>query len=250
MENLRITLAAGETKVFVKAGRYFEIIDSTGPVTIGFYDRSGSQNNDATNVLSGFYLAESYSQFDIYSGTAQTVEIFISDASAGTRRQPGVVQVVDTAKATTQAGTAFAGKTDAAPAATLFGAVQLWNPAGSGKRIIVESLLITNAATAQNIIMGISPNTAPNNDGAGTSKLSGGAAASGQIRKDAALAAIGATYWASGIVLFSAYLPANGNVPRELKRPIILMPGFGLAAVGTIAATTHGCAFDWYEEVI
>jgi len=205
-------------------------------------------------ALSGLFLNAPFGGFDVLNtgNQAQVVTLLVCDAgeSGGSRRQPGVVQIIDTAKATTQAGAAFAGQTGASPGAAQFGAVQLWNPAGSGKRVIVESMLITNAATPQNIVVGLSSSMAPNNDGAGTSKLSGGAASVAQVRKDAGLGAIGAAYWALGIAMFTVQLPANGNQPRELKRPIILMPGFGLAAGGTVANTTHGCAFDWYEEAI
>lgn len=250
MQVITVTFSANQIKRFELSGKYFEIISSGGPVSVDFYDQNGSDSNGALNILSGFFVEGDFSSFNIRSATAQTVEILVTGGKGGSRRQPGVVQVVDTAKFTTEAGQSFAGKTDSAPGAALFGAVQLWNPAGSGRRVIVESILITNAAVAQNVVVGISPTTAPLSDGVGTSKLSGGASAVAQVKKDNNLAAIGSSYMSAGISLFSLYLPANGNQSKDLKRPIILLPGFGLAAIGTIANATHGCAFDWYEEVI
>lgn len=95
MQNLRFSIAAGETKVFVIAGRYLEIIDATGPVTLGLYDVNGSQTDDAKDVLSGTYMEGAFSQFEIYSATAQTIELFLTNTRGGTRRQPGNVRVID-----------------------------------------------------------------------------------------------------------------------------------------------------------
>jgi len=95
MQNLRFSIAAGETKVFVIAGRYLEIIEATGPVTLGLYDENGSQTDDAKDVLSGTYMEGAFSQFEIFSASAQTVELFLTATRGGTRRQPGNVRVID-----------------------------------------------------------------------------------------------------------------------------------------------------------
>lgn len=95
MENLRFAIAAGETKVFQKAGRYLEIIDAIGAVDIGLYDSNGSQADDGRGLLSGTYMETQFSAFEITSATAQTVELFLTDTRGGTRRQPGSVRVID-----------------------------------------------------------------------------------------------------------------------------------------------------------
>lgn len=70
------------------------------------------------------------------------------------------------------------------------------------------------------------------------------------VRVDTTLAAIGTAYFNLGtwISAFSAYMGANGLLQRDLKRPVIIKPGFGFAVIGTAPNATHGCAFDWYEE--
>lgn len=95
MQNLRFTIAAGETKVFEIAGRYLEIIDATGPIDIGLYDRNGSQADDGKGLLSGTYMETAYSKFELTSASAQTIELFLTDTRGGTRRQPGNVRVID-----------------------------------------------------------------------------------------------------------------------------------------------------------
>ncbi len=110
MELLSITLTAGETKRFERAGRYFELIESSGPVRIDFYEASGRQSDQMVNAVSGLFLEDTYGAFVIYSPTAQTVQILVMETGrGGSRRQPGNVRVIDSSAEKTLAGKSYIG---------------------------------------------------------------------------------------------------------------------------------------------
>lgn len=246
MENLRITLAAGETKVFVKAGRYFEIIDSTGPVTIGFYDANGSQNNDATNVQSGFYLAESYSQFDITSATAQTVEVFISDASAGSKRQPGVVRVIDQGADKTSAGKQFYQGATASAQGGLSGVIMV-SPNGA---IAAVKKLVLGSSIAGQVLIGRCTNNGTSYS-LGTpaqSKLVGGTVSAARIGlgTTAAVDPTGAEL-AGWTAISRVYVPANATIEVALTTPWVLSGANVLVISGQALARDLSCTFDIEE---
>lgn len=133
MEVIRFAIAAGETKSFVKAGRYLEVIEATAALSIGFYDANGSQTDDATNVEAGIYAEGPYSQLEVFSATAQTIALLIAGERAGSRRQPGNVRVIDEIGAACQVSSA-----GVALAITAFAQVTAFSPGSGG--IILRSL--------------------------------------------------------------------------------------------------------------
>jgi hypothetical protein len=252
MENLRFNIAAGETKVFVKAGRYFEILESSGPVTLGFYDQSGNQNNDATNVLSGTYVEDSFSQFDISSPTAQTVEILISDGKGGTRRQPGVVAVVDAGKARTLANQAFMARVSNVSGAGQYVTAQLFMPAGASRRAVVSGVTFSNSVAASVFLtLTSTAQAALGSVTQGASKLGGGAAsvATTQGILAATLPGVG---FVDAQIVYQASVQAGVAQTVQFKEPVVLPPGWGLMilANATGGAQTLSGAFEFIEESV
>jgi hypothetical protein len=95
MEILQFTIAAGETKRFEKSGRYIEILDSTYPIDLYLSDASGGRVDYGRGIYSGTFLAGFFQAFELYSATAQTLQLLLTEGTGGTRRQPGIVRVVD-----------------------------------------------------------------------------------------------------------------------------------------------------------
>jgi hypothetical protein len=96
VEILTISLLANETKPFDKVGRYLEILDSAGAVSIWLYDRNGGRVDDMLAVQSGIFMdGTDFSRFEVFSPTAQTIRLMITDRRGGSRRQPGNVAIVD-----------------------------------------------------------------------------------------------------------------------------------------------------------
>lgn len=134
MELITFTFAAGETKRFERAGRYIEVIDALAPVSLFLSDRSGARVGYAVDALSGMYLGGAFAALDIYSATAQTVELLITDGDGGSRRQPGNVAIIDSVPAAVQT------MTQAMGVAIGFNAVELLAPAANVGGFIIRSL--------------------------------------------------------------------------------------------------------------
>lgn len=232
MQNLRFSIAAGETKVFVIAGRYLEIIDATGPVTIGLYDKAGSQTDDAKDILSGTYMQGEFSQFEIFSATAQTIELFLTQTGGGTRRQPGNVRVIDQSADQTAALNQFLAMNSVSDGAKGV-IVGLW---AQTKPITIRSLQFgSNTTTAMAVVTGTTrPATGQGAAPAPTNKMVGSAAAT------SALAVSGTM--AGALPVVAADLPgvatvgyinaqANQLYSFPLKTPIVIPAGrfFGFA---------------------
>lgn len=167
MQNLRFAMAAGETKLFEIAGRYLEIIDATGPVSIELFDANGGQSDDARDVLSGTYMTEAYSRFSVYSATAQTLELFLSSRGGGTKRQPGNVRVID------EIGVNIQSMTGGPAAAIGFSTQQLLAPAANTKGFVIRSIagyVQSGAAGVTNMRIVASP-TAPTDTNPGPQRL-------------------------------------------------------------------------------
>ena len=95
MEILKFTIAAGETKRFEKAGRYIEVLEADNPLSLFFFDVSGSQADDAQGIVSGLYIEAPYKAFTVASVSAQSITLLIADGRGGSRRQPGNVAIID-----------------------------------------------------------------------------------------------------------------------------------------------------------
>jgi hypothetical protein len=95
VELLTFSIAAGETKTFMRAGRYFEIIEAAGSLNVELVGADGAQSDDMRGAVSGMYSEGPYSQIEISSGQSQSVTVMLSDGRGGSRRQPGMVRVID-----------------------------------------------------------------------------------------------------------------------------------------------------------
>lgn len=161
MELLPITFAANETKQFAKAGRYFEIIDSTSAVAIQFTGTGGNISDSISGALSGLFLEDPFTHFSVTNGAiAQTVTLLIMETGrGGSRRQPGNVRVMDEIGAAVvtvgpplpMAITAFATTQILAPAANLAGCLirsaSIGVQAGAGGTVNLRLIAAPSAPT-------------------------------------------------------------------------------------------------------
>lgn len=231
MELLTFTIAAGETKRFERAGRYFEIIDAPAELSVIFDDDSGAQVERMVSALSGFYMLGVFRAFTVTNPTAaaQVVRLMVTGGQGGSRRQPGLVRVVDAEREKVLANQVFAASFSLAGAAGP-PVVQVWNPAGSGKVLSVYSLRVSTLV-ADTFTFGITTTQLATLVGQGKSLLSGGVDASAQRRTDSTGVAL------LGLQAFIAdYIGATAPTEPAIKRPVIIQPGFGVY----IAAATAG----------
>lgn len=158
----------------------------------------------------------------------------------------GSVQVIDGGKSRTLAGGAFVANGGANAVAAQYSCTQLWNPAGSGKRLIVESLQVVAVAapvTAQLLFMNTLLGGSTINQ-YGQSKLAGGAASA------AAAYGVSTASSASSTPFMTLSAATYSSPVVKLAEPFILQPGWGLTLWGASVNTTMGANFEWYEESI
>jgi hypothetical protein len=161
-------------------------------------------------------------------------------------RLSGVVGVVDGGKARTRANQAFWGSAHVPATVSAYGAVQLWNAAGSGKVLIVEKVgvgLLGGSASPCHV--GFLPNGLPGGVGAGypKSKLASGSATAAQL----------ITATAAGTLfpwMVDIYAPATDTKFVPLNEPIAVPPGYGLCVDCGTPNQSLSANFEFYEDAV
>lgn len=234
MELFTFTIAAGETKVFKRAGRYIEIIDATNALNIELYDASGGRSDSARNAVSGLFIEDAYSEFTVYSATAQSITLLVHEGRGGSRRQPGVVRVIDDSAQKTVDGRQGAFAPRQGPDAVAISGVGML----TGTRRFAVKRLAVSSATAGNVqlflFQGL-PLTAYTT-GTGAVNKSAGMAALDCISVYFKPLAVGiSTSDFAWIEAFATHIIA-ANVPSyyELTTPFVLPPGYGIGVNGQV----------------
>lgn len=238
-----LPLAANESREVAISGEYFELRNAIFPVTlIELLDRSGGVVSRMDNPEeSDFVKPGRYETIRITNGpNAQTVKHFYGSGDAGSRRTSGNVSVVDGNKARTLANLAFIATAYSSALAANFSMAQLWNPVGSGKNLIVESLIL-GSTTAGSI--GVrSNNAALTTPGVvPASKKFGGAVGVGLTNNQQNAAQQGTQIYA----IFSA---ASTSIEKRFIEPIVLPPGWGLHASSSALNQDVSATFEYFEE--
>lgn len=245
IEILSETFTANETKTFMFQGGYIEILDALYPVNVYLMDRSGGQISTMRNAEASFFSRPGpFECIQINSPQAQTVRLFVGSGDAGTRRASGVVQVVDGETARSKAAMAFIATAAQAPVAAQFSAVQLWNPAGTGRRLIVSELCFSSSVAAAYELRRYAAVLPAGVAGNLASKLVNDAGATVAQCWKAAQAAHG------GNLIETFDVAASTPFVRKLTQPYVLLPGNGLNVENNIANANAVASFQYYEETI
>lgn len=97
IELFSIPFQAGESKIFMVSGQYFELIDAPNPVDVLLLSRNGEQRGIMRGAEASFHLKNTdFQQIQITSASAQTIRIGYGSGEAGTRRAAGAVSIVGT----------------------------------------------------------------------------------------------------------------------------------------------------------
>ncbi|MGL5181198.1 hypothetical protein [Herbaspirillum huttiense] len=245
--NFPLNLAVNGTASLSQVGNY--VYYSTG--SAGGADQSIKVKTDAGDEYilkpgQGFRLDGRNFNNLIFSNNANAANILgtmlIADGGFFDNRVTGSVEVIDGGKARTLGGGAFMGGVQCVATAAQNSIVQLWNPVGSGKNVILES--ITYSSTNNGGILFRVYNAALSNLLAnGVSKLAGGAAVSvGQLRYAPNPGVLG------GNNMLILGIAAAQFSTYQFKEPVVLPPGQGmLVTQGTQNVDVTG-NFEWYEE--
>lgn len=150
------------------------------------------------------------------------------------------ITVINGQVQTVKAGQAFAGSNSRAASVGNFSHVQLWNPPGSGLRAIVTSFFVFTTP-ANRVLVNVHNVAAANAGFNPANKLAGGPVSTLECRTEANAAQLGAN-------LTGIFCDALQSILVPFDEPVILPPGWGVAAVGFVVnQLVHG-AFSYYVE--
>lgn len=217
---IKYKAGAGTIRVRLNGGGYIDLLPGQGVNNVKFtsidvQDRTGSQNSGT--ILAGIYD-------------------FRDDRITGT------VDVVDGGRTRTFNNQAFSQGAGMNGSAGQYPYVFLFNPAGSGKNVIIESIVVSSNAvggwglswTANDPAVGSAP---------GRSKKAGGANSAAYLKVLSDPTLIGTGY-------FTLDLQASQPFVHVPKEPYLLVPGTGLAVRGSISGGNINSTFEWFEESI
>lgn len=238
LEIINVPMLAGDVKSFELTGDYFEIIEAAYPVTVTLNDRNGVQNGRMANAEQSFYIKSTdFGNIQISTVQAQTLRIAYGSGEAGTRRTAGVVSVIDGGKARTLAGDVYGWRFSQGPLAANWNVGQIWNPAGSGRRLLVKSYSSSVAA-----VTGFNNADIVTAAGSIGSKLSGGAASVALPRGLQQVSAV-----VAGFVVANQVNAGQTVVEPE---PFVILPGFGFVMVTDVNNIASVFTAHLVQEVI
>lgn len=234
------TLTAGGMQRLPVVGDFFKVISSLGTINVN------ADTGAVLDVMPGQGLREfPFNTLTITdkSGAANSGKILVGFSGMIDDRVTGEVSVIEGGAVRTRSGAAFAGANRTSAAAGQYPHVQLWNPAGSGKRAVVSEIGM-DASIASDI--GVRWSTAPlaalASTPNGVSKIAGGAVSACEVRAEANAAVLGTTFY--GVAADAKHMI------HKLTEPVILLPGYGLIVVCVTLATAVRGNFQFYEEAL
>lgn len=96
IELVSADFAAGQARLFMVSGQYFELIDCPSPVDVVLSDRNGAQRGVMRGAEASFNLkATDFAEVQIVSPTAQQVRFAYGTGEGGTRRAAGSVNIAN-----------------------------------------------------------------------------------------------------------------------------------------------------------
>jgi hypothetical protein len=169
-------------------------------------------------------------------------QILTGEGSFTDNRISGSVEVIDGGKNRTLAGGAFSAASSANPTAANYAFSYLYNPAGSGKNVIVNDMQVSST-TGQTIYVVTGTGVPPGIAYAGTSKKAGSGLASAAVKYEGAQAAYPGTN-----VLFANAVAAATPQRIQLTDPIVLTLGAWICITATVVNTDLQCSRQFFEE--
>lgn len=160
-------------------------------------------------------------------------------------RLTGVVSVMDAGKQRTIANQAFMARGTTTVGPATIAAVQLFNPAGSNMRAVVEA--ISMQCSVSSTIYAAMVNVSRTTLASGVSKLGGGVN-SVMLSQSASAASFNALSVMNKEIV-QLICTANVALGWTFKEPVVLPPGWGLMVISDATASpTVTAFFEYFEE--
>lgn len=236
-------LAANASLPLHVVGSFYKIISCTGAVSI---IRDGGTSLGPINAGQGERDLD-FSSLRIVERTGSTNigTILIADSTFVDDRMFGDVNVLDGGKSRSNAGLASMVTLGMNPTAGQYNNLQLWNPAGSGKRIVLEGVA-ANSSSPGLLYFGLS----------GVQLLTAGVVLSNYNKNFDFTSSIATSRFevsvsAMNVTYFHApFISANSSLQRKYTSPIIINPGRGYTICQRYVNADLTGEFEYYEEAL
>lgn len=254
MQQFDITVANTGAFVVHAPGRYIKYLsgsngggDASLIVTPG--GQGGSkimlQPGQAYRISDKANTPDSWTLANAAGGATIVGKVVIGDGRIDDNTLSGVVQVVDGGKSRTMSNSAYMATGLAQIVTNFVPQIQLWNPAGSGMRLVLESIYCLGGNALQAVTVMSSTVALASLNSNGYPKMLGGTMGVGQARNASSLAAAPAQAPSMGVISPVVGSSATSWKPTE---PIVIPPGNGLLLTSNAQSDSINGTFEWYEE--
>ncbi len=232
------TLAAGQSQALEVSGRFFKYKSGTGVIRVraskgGYIDLlpgQGVWNVDFTSLT-----------ITDKSGAANVGVLVAGEFDYRDDRITGTVEVISGEKARVIAGNSFSGSMGTSADPSFPAMVQIYNPAGSGKNVFVNRIIIGGSAAGEWIVSSTATQLATL-VGVFPNKKMGGAASVSERRREAR-AALGST-------IFDFYCTLNVPFDIAMAEPLMVTPGNGIVVYPATVNVPAVANFQFYEDPV
>jgi hypothetical protein len=232
----QFSIPAGGSFPLLVIGDYCKILTSSGPLTL-----QGDTFGSIGPILAGQGVQDSpFSRLVLEdeSGATNNGTILIADNAFIDDRITGEVSVIDGSSIRAKNGGAFTAHAYVTANATLHSTCQIWNPAGSGKKLIIESII---PFIEQNITLNIKNTNAIIANGSIYNGIGN--------KKSTGPTGVAVLYTSStGPGPEVANASYGLTLPMQLKTPFVIEPGHGLNFASTLINKYCGFDLEFYEE--
>lgn len=249
MQIFDITIAANQARQLEAPGTYFYFYSGSAggadSTIVLKEDAKGTtvqlKPGQAFRLPAGSRQATRWSIQNFANAGTITGLVVIGDGEITDNRVTGVVEVVDGELQKSKAGQAFSFGVGLGPIAANFCVLELWNPAGSGKRGILSDVLFSSGvasvyALQRTAALAFAAASAP-------SKSSGGA---GSVLRVGG-SQVGAV---AGTNLEQILTSANLPLPRLFKQPYTVEPGTGILVACNQVNVSMYATIQFTEEAV
>ncbi|MBR8358333.1 hypothetical protein KDW10_13310 [Burkholderia vietnamiensis] len=243
IQSYDIQIPAGGTQILEVGAQIFDFLSSGSAFDAIQVLPEFQQGNVTLKLGQGFDAGKVVNRWFVKNPGTTAINGTVVLSTAGFRnfRISGDVNVLDGGKSRTLTGKAFCATGGAPAVAGQYARVQLWNPATSTNRVILEaaSFSAISANCSANLVPQSATITTPGE--VGQPKLIGAAQSTAEVFTDtSAVAATGSMMQVSAL--------QSSQTAFKLNEPIVIPPGFGLIVWASIANVQITCSFEWYEE--
>lgn len=236
------TLAGGGAQAIEVRGSYFKYKGGTGPIRVT-PSSGGPVDLMPGQGMSGLSFDKLLVR-DI-SGNANIGFLLAGDGAWSDDRITGNVEVIDGERTRTLAGTMFGGSPYCTALANNYPNLQLWNPVGSGKNLIIGAMDFGTITTGAINVLASNIALANVFSVPVANKRLGSAPGVGQLRFENRAAAEPFTFG----MLRNEATAANTPQQWNIRGAVVVPPGWGLNVYCPQVNTTSTANFEWFEEV-